>query len=1104
MAKETSIFFNATTYVSSLPDEMRYSIKSISTEVPPSRSHLKRFEKIKKDILSLPCVAIDIKTLLGILHLSDKYTFKKGGDFENVNELIKHLRKILRKYSFTEIAPPGNFIDASLDTVIRLSPSYNINNDEDIVTAKQCSGNDGLSAMLTTRIKRAVTKINNFNLCLHIFEALHIVTDNEPLTIDQNSIINSLLQNSIFPSDCKNYLLSCLSTTLDGAPLKTDLNESSAYLKPITDLELKATFLRTLAKIAAYSQKPLTFKNVSYAEELAALYKIQRQQIQVQTFNFLKEDNTNKAEESTSALRSLIYLEKLKKYKNLYKATNSEKNNFKTTLLELLKEHKFIDNSELIFIGNNQHLYIEDIPTENPNLYVCNNHRALEDNNWTFAICPSFNRQLIKKEKIRTFNEIGKHEKRNFAKSLNISNNSMIPQNVLITIGANLEYRLLVEGVLNNIDDKEKIKAQIMLSHWYKKAFYANDSTMNDLRNCLYYLGEILSINTFLDKDKSNNTHINQNFKSPYLKTFWNLLLADVILKNENKLNNTNLTTKDFDYKINDLILPIEDIIFYALILCHQNLYPNVRTVGQNSSLLYSFSYDTYKQIINQNPSFIVDILKSLSDSTEKDIYDDYFSALKCYKNFALCKLLPNKLNISEKGLAIISSIVDKIKKRQKSIHAYLNNNSTNSANEIVYRIFEYKLQQNLKQNISSDSDSDNETNNKLPLPLIAFRQDLLSKGVIAYDNAKSLFNIKINSRAECLDIMNECASVLDLTMYPNPNVEKYNTVISAYEYVTFLEDKTNIDYKNVIQIITPFRLAINAATTFSTHQYIFEQFSKFIKQEYTDIDEQNLQSIFNYCELITQIKLKKGNSCRCSNGLTEFKFTDLAKKELLILFNIVASNGDLNTNIRNITAINKKLANSPLDIFTQKNYIKTNSVFKGFSNNRVNAITSTPTELNLELIAQKNIETQQVQMILAPIFADEKANVTDNIVHESANIQEHATTSNKSSETVALTTNVNSTSNIVEDSSSNTLSQNSNETFAQLPQSCQKLLIRLLQLPNFTLEDFKKICSEVGLMHNAALEIINTWAFDNFDCTLIEEDTPMFFDKELLSECFN
>jgi hypothetical protein len=40
--------------------------------------------------------------------------------------------------------------------------------------------------------------------------------------------------------------------------------------------------------------------------------------------------------------------------------------------------------------------------------------------------------------------------------------------------------------------------------------------------------------------------------------------------------------------------------------------------------------------------------------------------------------------------------------------------------------------------------------------------------------------------------------------------------------------------------------------------------------------------------------------------------------------------------------------------------------------------------------------------------------------------------------------------------------------------------------------------------MHNAALEIINTWSLDNFDCTLIEEDTPMFFDKELLSECFN
>jgi uncharacterized protein YdhG (YjbR/CyaY superfamily) len=1098
MAKETSIFFNATTYVNSLPDEMRCSIKSISTEFSPSRSHLVRFEKIKKDILSLPCVAIDIKTLLGILHLSDKYTFKKGGDFENVNELIKHLRKILRKYSFTEIAPPGNFIDASLDTIIRLSPSYNINNDEDIVTAKQCSGNDGLSAMIATRIKRAVTKINNFNLCLHIFEALHLVTDNEPLNIDQNSIINSLLQNSIFPSDCKNYLLSCLSTTLDRVPLKTDLNESSAYLKPITDLELKATFLRTLAKIAAYSHNPLTFKNVSYAEELAALYKIERQQIQVQTFNFLKEDNVTKTEENASTLRSLIYLEKLKKYKNLYKAADSEKNKFKTTLLDLLREHNFINNNELIFIGNNQHLYIEDIPTENPNLYVCNNHRSLEDNNWTFAICPNFNRQLVKKEKIRTFNEIGKHEKRNFAKSLNISNNSMIPQNVLITIGANLEYRLLVEGVLNNIDDKDKIKAQIMLSHWYKKAFYANDSTMNDLRNSLYYLGEILSINTFLDKDKANNNHINQSFKSPYLKIFWNLLLAEVILKNENKLNNTNINTKDLDYKINDLYLPIEDIIFYALILCHQNLYPNVRTVGQNSSLLYSYSYDTYKQLIKENPSYIVDILKSVSDSTEKDVYDDYFSALKCYKNFALCKLLPNKLNINERGLAIISSIADKIKKHQKSIYTYLNNNSTNSANEIVYRIFEYKLQQNLKTNVSNDSKPINEENKTLPLPLEAFKQDLLSKGVIAYDNAKSLFNIKINSRAECLDIMSECASVLGITMYPNPNVEKYNTVISAYEYVTFSEDNTNIDYKNVNQIITPFRLAINAATTFSTHQYIFEQFSKFVKQEYNDIDEKNLQSIFNYCEFITQIKLKKGNSCRCSNGLTEFKFTDLAKKELLILFNIVASNGDLNTNIRNITAINKKLADNPLDIFTQKNYIKTNSVFKTFTNNRVNSIASTPTELNLELIAQKNIETQQVQKILAPIFADEKVIETDNSTYESTNIQEQTTISNIVEESTS------SNSDKLNNTISDTQSQNTNETFAQLPQSCQKLLIRLLQLPNFTLSDFKKICSEVGLMHNAALEIINTWSLDNFDCTLIEEDTPMFFDKELLSECFN
>ena len=35
--------------------------------------------------------------------------------------------------------------------------------------------------------------------------------------------------------------------------------------------------------------------------------------------------------------------------------------------------------------------------------------------------------------------------------------------------------------------------------------------------------------------------------------------------------------------------------------------------------------------------------------------------------------------------------------------------------------------------------------------------------------------------------------------------------------------------------------------------------------------------------------------------------------------------------------------------------------------------------------------------------------------------------------------------------------------------------------------------------MANGAIDTINSWAYEEFDAPLLEIDTPMFFDKELL-----
>ena len=77
----------------------------------------------------------------------------------------------------------------------------------------------------------------------------------------------------------------------------------------------------------------------------------------------------------------------------------------------------------------------------------------------------------------------------------------------------------------------------------------------------------------------------------------------------------------------------------------------------------------------------------------------------------------------------------------------------------------------------------------------------------------------------------------------------------------------------------------------------------------------------------------------------------------------------------------------------------------------------------------------------------------------------------------------------------------NSNSPRNKLSKDLQAIIKKISSLDEFTFEEFEKICKEHKIMANGAIDTINSWAYEEFDAPLIEIDTPMFFDKELLQD---
>lgn len=72
------------------------------------------------------------------------------------------------------------------------------------------------------------------------------------------------------------------------------------------------------------------------------------------------------------------------------------------------------------------------------------------------------------------------------------------------------------------------------------------------------------------------------------------------------------------------------------------------------------------------------------------------------------------------------------------------------------------------------------------------------------------------------------------------------------------------------------------------------------------------------------------------------------------------------------------------------------------------------------------------------------------------------------------------------------------------LDKTHQNLLQLLLEQETWERAAFHKICKELNLMVDGAMEVINEWAFDNANAPLIEDGEPIYIDLDLAKEIVN
>lgn len=1123
MARTSSIFYlaqqNKLGHSTALPVSLNALITP-STSI--SRFHRERLERVKNDVQAARSVCTTLKQLFEIFWIKPEDLTAAPAA-----KIFRNVRTFLHQRIQAEVALIGNPVTFSVDSIFRITSSYDLNKDPDIVAAKELQASKRMNTFARHRMEQASQKINNFLLLIHTFETLFLVVDNGKLNGEQGFQINSFLENSIFPTEGKQFLQACFTQVLEQGAIPMELEEGKRFIRPFVPGPMLTNYLKFMARIAVFAYTKPDFSQTPYHQELEAFYNELHMTLRPQNNIFHVNPRKLTTEEenvhcdyaflsifTNGRLAAQDYLahHNISTQSIAHESTpcgvsingdftlisdantQEEVNKFRVSVLKQVKASGFYNPEKLHFHGNNSTIYINDIALNNSNLYVTNCNPN-EFSMWNFAINSRFTPTLFFPEKCKTFVQLDQDARRSFAIGISGYNGVFhLSTTIGCTLAGSLEYRLLVEGFLGLINEAERRNAFMWLVQWYNQFFASHDKVMYDFTVVLKYMGDIISLYSYLyPNDITPSVHhiLEQH---PYTALYHQLEAAQFCAANK-------IPSSEQLYRL----------IFQIYINSSDEYNLSLRLSAPCALLLRERAYREFKNFLNLHPKTVVTI-KKFTPTLEATHFDDCFGALKYYKNTVFKCLLPNAVQFKPKPQ--LKKLIETIKQKQKPFINYLQNSGRNVRNEIVFRILEAGLtpEEQLSQGIE------------------VFRRQLLGSGPFSYDELKKSFNISINSRSDVLTIIAECAKICNLSMYPNPAVESYDETISAFDYIMFNEGRTTIP-EDAKRFLLPLRLAIDAATSYSTEERILMLFNRHIAAD-TSYDDEEKAQICDYASKVTKLKQLKGGSCRAGLGLSRITFTEDQKQALIDYFTIVCSFGDPYSTMRNVKAINTKLTNKELSCFLENlkdapQRGRTRATFGEYRTNNVanwNGVSALfpeesfnrPDNLDQELIAKKMQETNHVRELLAPIFNNQEAdseteqnqdaltkqtvNLNQSIKDEEPNAEGATSSSNQTSPANASGSNA----SISEVALANQADEKPASPLDDLPAAHRRLLIRLLQLPEFTRAEFKKLCLEEDLMPSAALEVINDWSFATFDCSLIEDDDVMFFDRELLADLNN
>ncbi len=801
---------------------------------------------------------------------------------------------------------------------------------------------------------------------------------------------------------------------------------------------------------------------------------------------------------------------------------------YKTAVRAIVEKCKFYDLDSLKFHGCNDRIYIGENVIESPNIYSCTANEYMYVK-WPFAV----NVQPLSYTNYDNYNNffsaLQDSEMLNFIKVMQGNDKTTIARHTGIIISANLAYRIFVEGFLEYISPQERQIAFIWLVQWFKTIYNCSSSgALTPTKHIIEIFVELITMYAELYPEDLNDEHKRMLTTYPVFEQYNSLKLAQLCnnLLKENRFTSdktwTTFSAEDeqlIDALYNSLgvrllkdsILARKDIPNADLLILHKycknqfklflrnNLNHNL-SVATNLSLDIIYLY-TYRQKYFSFSLYQYDVLKQYMLSIIFNLLPSYqldrnFPQAPEFKDFPSFESI-----IMNKGISPSANRV--LMHDNLTLHKFFKANN-DVINNVIYYIDTYMSYSFMNQLFMQIIDYD-ATREDMPQKLRSLKQQLLKQSMWSHDELHQLLQIQINDRLKSTHLINICCEQLGLFILPNPKVEFSKLPPSCYDNIYLVENSqweqifatNNSDSLNLTSLATmqndlflyhcALETAVHYPSTVAIHKAFLQHNSHLTPEQ------------AKYVEIITQLRAARSSTIRFTKNLHHYAFSAEDLTILKSYFQRILQASDDDTTRKIMTKFTVAVAESNLTKMVKS--IQTVNYTSVHNQPIFGDKPATKLELDRTVIQNTSTNTKSVHDILNPIFEEES---------KARNATIHAPFAGEITKRVSnefTTPKIPETPSVEEEAPadlSDILHQDGNVSgeaiFKLLPPNCQTILKRLMQLKEFSQADFQKMCAEVGLMSDGAMEIINNWAYAQFDCSILEYDEPMFFDRELLA----